>query len=72
MKINLQRDYCYDTKCSITEEKGEDEKGKYTIKETIKEVYCNCHPETCVHFNGKTTVTKKEKIYDESDNEIKG
>lgn len=34
---------------------GEDEKGKYKLMELIQEVPCGCHPETCCHFNHKTS-----------------
>lgn len=41
-----------------------DEDGKkYTVKTTIKEVPCGCHPETCCHFDGKCEKTIIERVY---------
>ena len=40
-----------------------DEKGEYQIKMITKEIPCDCHPETCCHFDGKKTISYEEKIY---------
>jgi hypothetical protein len=41
----------------------EDEKGKYQIKYISREVSCNCHPETCCHFDGTVITEEQQRIY---------
>lgn len=66
IKIIFYRDcldsYGYTTK--IGNETLEDDKGKFKLKEVLKEVPCNCHPETCNHLEGKKTLSYTEKIYE--------
>jgi len=44
-------------------EKGQDEKGEYTLYERRYEAPCRCHPETCCHFDEKEWRTEMYKIY---------
>tara|TARA_R100000541_G_scaffold56410_1_gene65828 strand:+ start:415 stop:600 length:186 start_codon:yes stop_codon:yes gene_type:complete len=46
-----------------TDRTGEDEKGKYIIYRISKEVYCDCHKETCCHFDGTVMKHYDEKVY---------
>jgi len=56
--------YGYNNESKVkTDQTGEDEKGKYEVYKITKEVNCKCHPETCVHFGGKTIETREEKVY---------
>ena len=47
----------------LEKEIKEDEIGRYQIRHTSGETYCNCHPETCSHFDGKTFYFREEKEY---------
>lgn len=47
----------------IAKEIHEDEKGKYQIKHTEREVSCSCHPETCCHFNRTIIKYEEKKVY---------
>lgn len=53
----------YDYSFWVGDKVHEDEEGKYKIKYVSKEVPCNCHPETCCHFDGKVTRKYEEKVY---------
>jgi len=53
----------YEYNESINPNKLKDEIGVYQTKTIVKEVPCNCHPETCSHFDGKTSRTTTEKVY---------
>ena len=46
-----------------TGETGQDEKGKYEIYRVSEESYCDCHPETCCHFDSKKMYHYDKKIY---------
>lgn len=46
-----------------TGEDGKDEKGDYFIQRVFGKEYCNCHPETCSHFDGIRHVDYKRKVY---------
>jgi len=54
-------DLMYDSK--ITEQVGEDEKGKYIIHRISEEHYCKCHPETCCHIDGTKVKYYDKKVY---------
>lgn len=56
---------CRDTQSSYIEDNiYEDEKGKYRLRKIYRQQYCNCHPETCPHFNRMRDVFfKEERIY---------
>jgi hypothetical protein len=41
----------------------DDDGKKYTVKTTVKEVPCHCHPETCCHLGGKYEETIIERVY---------
>ena len=43
--------------------KGSDSDGDFEIIRTHGKRYCNCHPETCCHFDGITYVDYLEKVY---------
>lgn len=46
-----------------TDEEGRDEKGEYFIQRVYGKEYCNCHPETCTHFDNIRNVDYKRKVY---------
>ena len=49
-----------------TNKVGEDEKGEYKIVNVCEELPCDCHPETCCHFDEKETHRYEKKIYIEN------
>lgn len=46
-------------------EKGLDEKGNFQKYRYNYEQPCDCHPETCCHFDEKVWVTKEYKLYED-------
>jgi len=46
-----------------TGEVGVDEVGAYEVVRIVGEEYCNCHPETCCHFDGTVYVDYEKRVY---------
>lgn len=59
----MSRYYGDEIKEIKTNKNGKDEKGEYEIVNVVGEEYCNCHPETCCHFDGKRSVNYEKKVY---------
>lgn len=61
-ELHDRRDSYY-YNCYTRDEVLEDEKGKYKVKKTSREVPCSCHPETCTHFTESYMIHEEEKVY---------